>query len=67
MNNQEILDFIVKKENLQIAMEISTHIEDLKRQTHNDFWLGMNQELVRLFEEQRLDKWTFGKFNMKRL
>jgi hypothetical protein len=67
MNNPEIVKFITKKENLQIAMEVTDLIEDLKRQTHRDFWVAMNQELTGLIEKEYPGFWIFRKFNLKHL
>ncbi|MDO9087296.1 MAG: hypothetical protein Q7U53_13900 [Anaerolineaceae bacterium] len=64
MNNSEILDFITKKENLQIAMEVSKQIDDLKDSTHHDFWVAMNQEIARLVEQNCSGKWVYHKFNL---
>jgi hypothetical protein len=67
MKNQEIKDFIAKRENLQLAMEVSDYINELKQETHRVFWEAMNIELMRLLEQEKLDNWVFTRFNMNKL
>lgn len=67
MNNQEIKDFISKRENLQLAMEVLDILNELKQETHRAFWAAMNIELMRLLELANLEKWVFIKFPLNKL
>lgn len=65
--SQEILNFLTKDENVGIALEVSQYIENLKRQTHHDFWVSMNQTLAMKLETELRGRWVLQKFPINQL
>jgi hypothetical protein len=65
--SREILDFLTKPENIHVALEVSEYVETLKRQTHHDFWVSMNQMLAVKVESEFRGQWAFQKFPINNL
>lgn len=66
--SKEILDYLTQPDNLKLALEMSEHLDELKRKTHQDFWVYMNQDMKRRIAECAPgSQWTFMEFPVRRL
>jgi len=53
-----ICDFLARKENLAMALEISDHIDAVMQRLGNSFWEGVRANLQRRLEDRALhDRW----------
>ncbi len=65
--SSEIEDFLTRKENLKVALEVADYVEEMKRQTHRDFWDALNHELALRVESELPGRWVYTPFNLRRL
>lgn len=65
---KDILNYLTQPENLALALEISDHVDELKRQTHYDFWIAFNHEIqTRLSESDLHTQWAYQPFDVERM
>ena len=52
---QEVLDFFAKEENLPLGLAVAEQMEKVRRQMNNRFWRELQQHICALISEHGLD------------